>query len=243
MALFSDGPICGIEDLAAHDSQLLDVAGTEGIDVGRKLALAQEEVGLELQTLLSGIGDLRLDGVVVTPALRQWHAFHTLEIVYRDACNSQLNDRYARKQQGFREMARWAREKLREAGVGIAATPLPRAETPMVEAVAGSLGPGTYYVTSCWVNRAGEAGASAIPAVATIGTGGMRVRMHGGPANATGWNVYVGTTPETMARQNAATIAKDRDWVQPGAIAPGAAPGTGQQPTYMQPLPRILQRG
>ena len=36
------------EDLTAQDSQLLDVASTEGIDLGGKLALAQEELGVEL---------------------------------------------------------------------------------------------------------------------------------------------------------------------------------------------------
>ena len=43
MALFMDGPISNIDDLAGQDSQLLDVANVEGIDVTRKLALAQDE--------------------------------------------------------------------------------------------------------------------------------------------------------------------------------------------------------
>ena len=44
MALFTDGPISSIEDLRGTTPQLLDVASAEGIDVTRKLALAQDEI-------------------------------------------------------------------------------------------------------------------------------------------------------------------------------------------------------
>ena len=44
MALFTDGPVSSIDDLAAQDTQLLDVANAEGIDVTRKLGLAQDEL-------------------------------------------------------------------------------------------------------------------------------------------------------------------------------------------------------
>ena len=102
MALFTDGAIASIEDLRGHDTQLLNVATVEGIDVTRKLALAQEELGVEVAGLL---GQAMLSGqlsappaigqVVVTPPLKLWHIFRTLEMFYRDAYNSQLNDRYA----------------------------------------------------------------------------------------------------------------------------------------------------
>ena len=45
MALFTDGPASNIEDLTAQDSQLSERGELEGIDVTRKLALAQEESG------------------------------------------------------------------------------------------------------------------------------------------------------------------------------------------------------
>ena len=41
--------------------------------------------------------------VVVTPPLKLWHTFRTLEMVYGDAYNSQLNDRYAGKRDEFHE--------------------------------------------------------------------------------------------------------------------------------------------
>ena len=52
MALYTDGPPSSIEDLSAQDSQLLDVASTEGIDLTKKLALAHEQAGIEIEELL-----------------------------------------------------------------------------------------------------------------------------------------------------------------------------------------------
>ena len=97
MALFTDGPASNIEDLTAQDSQLLNVANSEGIDVTVKLALAQEAIGIHLEGLLGEGPHRSLRHVVVTPPLRLWHTYRTLESVYRDAYNSQLNDRYAGK--------------------------------------------------------------------------------------------------------------------------------------------------
>src|SRR5512133_261080 len=125
MPLFTDGPASGIEDLAAHDSQLLNVASAEGIDVTAKLRLAQEAIGIELEGLLRDSGAPGLRHVVVTPALRLWHSYQALEAVYRDAYNNQLNDRYAGKRDQFRELGIWARERLRMFGVGVAQRPVP----------------------------------------------------------------------------------------------------------------------
>ncbi len=80
MALFTDGPISCIEDLAAQDSQLLNMASVEGIDVTQKIAIAYEELAMELYTALNRFGYLnqlfwlapqpKLDRVVVTPPLQ-----------------------------------------------------------------------------------------------------------------------------------------------------------------------------
>jgi len=56
MALYTDGPISSIEELTARDSQLLSVAGTEEIDLTQKIALAQDELGLELGGMLTATG-------------------------------------------------------------------------------------------------------------------------------------------------------------------------------------------
>jgi hypothetical protein len=240
MALFVDGPVSSIEELAAQDSQLLDVASTEGIDVTQKIALAQEELGLELEILAPRLRR----AVVVTPALKLWHTFRALEMVYTDAYNSQLNDRYAGKQKQFEELARWARDRIMVIGVGIAADPVPRAATPQVTATPGNLADGTYYVTMAWVNRESEEGASAAPAVETIAESTLVVTPGIAPANAVGWNVYAGNGPDGMTRQNVTAIAVEQDWVQPAPLgSAGTGPGTGQEPSYLKAVARVLQRG
>lgn len=255
MALFTDGPPCSIEDLTAQDSQLLSVANVEGIDVTQKLGLAHGELGLELYTLLTRMSYVdqllwlspkpQLDTVAVTPALKLWHSYRTLEMVYADAYNSQLNDRYAGKRDQYHESARWAREKLSQNGLGIVQVPMARAVTPVVNVMVGAIPDGTYYVTMAWVNQAGEEGASAEPAVITT-TGSTVVVQVGGPVprNATGWNIYLGGAPDSMVRQNAVPVPAGENWIQPNSlVGSGPRPGHGQKPSYLQPIPRVIQRG
>jgi len=254
MALFMDGPVSRIEDLMGQDSQLSEVAGVEYIDVTRKLALAQDELGVELKALLTRLnstaqplwhtGQPKLATVVVTPPLKMWHTFRALEMVYADAYNSQLNDRYAGKRDQFHARAQWAYQKLVEAGLGIASDPIPRAPTPNVTAASGAMPDGTYYVTTAWINRAGEEGASAVPAVITIASSSLSVRAGNAPPNATGWKVYLGGSAEAMVQQNSLPIAIGDTWVQPNTIvAAGPVPGSGQEPNYLRPAPRVIQRG
>ena len=259
MALFTDGPPSSIEDLTAQDSQLLDVASVEGIDVTRKLALAQDELALELDALLtrsSYVDQLSwlapqpdLGSVVVTPALRLWHTFRSLEMVYSDAYNCQLNDRYAGKRDQFHSRAKWAYDTLVEAGIGVASVPVPRAAMPVLTA-APAPAPGiplpneTYYATMAWVNSAGEDGACALPETIAISGSSLLVQTGGvPPGTAAGWNVYVGAGPDSMALQNRVPIAIGQTWLQPAPLAAGRPPGPGQRPNYLKPVPRSIQRG
>ncbi len=259
MALFTDGPVSAIEDLAAQDSQVLNVAGVEGIDLTRKLAVAQEAVAIDLEAVLRkhgggpGIpGAYRLSHVAVTPALRLWHTYRTLEMVYGDAYYNQLNDRYANKRDHFSGLGKWAYERLILTGVGIVPRPVPRAQLPDVEPAAGAVPDGTYYVTMAWLNAAGEEGASAIPAVITTTSSGFTVQPMpaggvppvDGHCSVTGWNVYAGAAPDSMVRQNGQPIAVGTAWTQAAAISTvGSAPGRGQSPSWFHALPRIIQRG
>jgi hypothetical protein len=258
MALFTDGPVSSIEDLTARDSQLLTTASVEGIDVTQKLVLAQDEIALELSALLtrlSYIGQLfwvppqpNIGSVVVTPALKLWHTLRTLELVYSDAYNSQLNDRYAGKRDQFGEMAKWAYDKLVDAGIGIASYPLPQAAAPQVAtAVAAPPGvqlpDGTYYVTMAWTNSQSEEGACAVPTTITTSACTLTIQPGTAPQNATGWNLYVGTSPDNLSLANDTPIAAGESWLQPGTLAAGRAPCSGQSPSYVKPVPRMIQRG
>ena len=259
MALFIDGPVSSMEDLAAQDSQLLDTASVEGIDVTQKLALAQGELALGLKALLTRLSYVdqlfwiapqpNLGSVVVTPALKLWHTFRSLEMVYSDAYNSQLNDRYAGKRDQFHVSAKWAYEMLIQAGIGVASVPVPRAATPAVTAAAAAvlgipLPDGVYYATVAWVNAAGEEGACAPPAtIATTGSSLLVQPAGAAPKTAAGWNVYVGAGPDSMTLQNGSPIAIGQTWLQPAALAAGQPPGPGQRPSYLKPVPRMIQRG
>jgi hypothetical protein len=254
MALFTDGSISGLDDLTAQDTQLFDVATVEGIDVTRKMALAQDELGLQLVTMLGRLSfvdqpiwlapQVSLSRVVVTASLKLWHTYRTLEMVYSDAYNSQLNDRYGAKRDQFHQMGQWASNKLVEIGIGIVTRPVPQAATPQITTIPGSLPDGTYYVTMTWVNDAGEEGASAVPAVVTSAASALQIQPEDPPQNAAAWNLYAGGAAETMVLQNSAPIAAGQIWQQSAAFAQaGQKPGSGQQPTFLKPTPRVIQRG
>jgi hypothetical protein len=259
MALFTDGPPSTIEELAALDSQLLNVAHVEGIDVTQKLILAQTELSLELFSLLtdnSYYGQWlwvmtprpKLDTVVVTPPLKLWHSYRTLEMVYSDAYNSQLNDRYAGKRDQFHEMAKRAHEKLREMGLGVALAPVPGAAPPTVVTVqpasGSNLPDGTYFVAISWTNAAGEDGAASEPSAVTTASSTFLVEGGSPPSPVTGYNVYAGTSPNSLNLQNAAPVPAGESWIQPGVLSTAGQPaGTGQKPNYFRPIPRVIQRG
>jgi hypothetical protein len=250
MALFTDGAVASIEDLSGHDTQLLNVATVEGIDVTQKLALAQEELSVEVTNLLGSVeraGQLSaraaIEQVVVTPPLKLWNIFRALEMVYRDAYNSQLNDRYAGKRDEYRELAKWAYSQVIQGGLGIASDPVKQAATPEVRPAAGGLADGAYYVAVAWTNSAGEEGGSSMPAVIQVTGSSFEVQAMP-PANVKGWNVYCGTSPATMTMQNGQALAPGQTWGQSDTLSTTGRPaGSGQAPSYRLPVPRTIQRG
>jgi len=183
----------------------------------------------------------------VTPALKLWHTYRALEMVYADAYNSQLNDRYGGKRDQFHSMANWAYDKLVLMGAGVVFDPIPRAVMPNVTAVPGAPTPlpdATYYATMAWTNQAGEEGASASPQTITTASGTLSIEPVNPPKNAAGWNAYVGGDPDSMFRQNGAPIGTAQTWTQPGSLATtGQRAGHGQTPNYIKPVPRVIQRG
>jgi len=250
MALFTDGAVTSIEDLRGHDTQLLNVATVEGIDVTRKLALAHEELCVEVAGLLGRLGlpgqpiaPAAIEQVVVTPPLKLWHIFRTLEMVYGDAYNSQLNDRYAGKRDEYHGRVKWAYDQVIQGGLGIVTNPMEQATTPAVQPSAGGLADGIYYVAIAWTNAAGEEGACSIPATIQV-SGSSFTAQTAAPPNVKGWNVYCGTSPATMTIQNAPALAVGQTWVQPDTLSTtGRLAGSGQTPTYRLPVPRTIPRG
>jgi hypothetical protein len=230
------------------------VASTEGIDVTNKLALTQDEIALELQTLLGRLSAVDLqfwqpapvvDNVVSTPALQVWVAYRTLETFYADAYFNQLNDRYQAKRDQFHEQAARARDRLIQIGVGIARNPLPRPAAPQLTALPGAgLPDGTYYIATTWVNSDGEESVASPPASITTATSLVVVTPATPPAAATGWNIYAGVTSDPMTLQNATPAPIGQSWHLSATVSTtGQRPGNGQSASYLYPVPNVIQRG
>ena len=263
MPLFTDAPITTLDQLAAQDSAALDVASTEGIDATAKISLAQDELGIEIVAAVSrspfssisspsawwpGIvvtTTLQLSTIVVTPPLRLWHTFHTLELIYRDAYNNQLNDRYLGKWHAYTDLAKWAYSMLMQTGIGVASDPVAVAQSPQLNVIGGTFQANTYFVQAAWLNSRGEEGmASAVASAAALDQSGIQVTANNPPPNATAWNVYAGTSIDAVTLQTPTPIAVGQAWVLPvSGLVFGRGPGTGQAPSYFRVLSRYLQRG
>ncbi len=247
MALFTDGAVSGIEDLIAYESAMLDLATTEQIDLTVKLGLAQDELGIELEALLAGReGAPGLANIVVTGPLRKWHVFHTLALIHRDAYHRQLNDRYLGKWKEYQRLAAWAREALRQTGLGMIYDPIPRAEKPQLSYVpAPAVAAATYYVRVAWRNAEGEEGSPSEMAILSVPAGNaLMTTAVKAPACAVSWNVYVGFSALEQTLQNAAPLGVNQSWTEPATgIRQGALPGGGQEPELTLRPGRTLLRG
>lgn len=260
MALLTDGNPNDSEALRAYEAAILDVANVETIDLNAKLCLATEEISQDVLDVLLGhtrtlysltapVGEDRrqigVSDVVVSPQMKRWHALHTLAVVYRDAYNNQLNDRYKNKWEEYRELARGAKERTLEYGIGLMAAPVPRAGTPVLGATAGTLAGTIYYAQVSWVSAAGQEG-SASPATTfqTTDNSALTVAAVNAPAIAAGWNVYLGPTASTLTLQNSLPLAVDATFTLAGSgLVSGVSPGDGQAADMFVTGGRILRRG
>jgi len=254
MALFTDG-ISTIQDLMIQDSSVLDTAQTENIDLNQKLAVAQQEIGIELTTLLQRSNTYdwqfwlqpnpQLNNIVVTPPLQLWHVFQSLALVYRDAYGSQLNDRYQGKRDQFQQLAKWALDKLIQTGVGIVSDPIPQAAPPQLTSIEGGQPAMTYCASVSWLNAEGEEGQAGNASSLAVAAGNtLAVQPLNPPPNAVAWNVFVGPSADALVLQNGTPLEPNEVWIQsaPAAIG-GRGPGKGQDPNYLRALPRVIQRG
>lgn len=255
MALFTDGPISSAQDLQQYDASVLSIANSEGIDVAAKAMLAQRDLGNEVSVFLLRRGSFRdyrsiitrayeLADVVVNDALRQWHIHKTLAMVYRDAYNNQLNDRYRGKWNEYEQLVKLSARACLQLGLGVVADPIARASAPQVLSVSGPGEAATFYVVATWVNGTGEEGDPSDCAQCTTVTGTViTVSLNGAPQNAVGWNVYVGLTPNALTRQNDTPLEVSSSWSMSGGLISGAPLGTGQLPSWFVVDRHVMERG
>lgn len=242
MALLTDGNPNTTTDLTVYESAILNVAATELIDLNVKLTLATEEISEEVLDILmdhtrsydpqstlrrqNGVSD-----VVVSSPMTRWHAVHTLALVYRDAFNNQLNDRYLPKMKEYQRLSANAREHTIKLGIGLASTPIAAAVVPALStAISEGTADTVYYVAATWVSAAGQEGAPS--PVTTFETGAgttLVVEAVNPPGVVTGFNVYAGLSSTALTLQNASPIGVGGSFTLPGSgLATGAALGNGQ---------------
>ncbi len=253
MALFMDGPACTVDDLTAHDSGLLDTALTEGIDVAKKIQLAVEEMTPELQIWLDRrryYGApvwqpvLKMQQVVVTPALRRWQQMLALTLFYRDAYFSHLVDRYQAKWQAYAQLTTEARERFVDTGLAIAQLPVPQAGLPVLGSAAGPQPGGTYYASVSWLNIQGLEGQASPAASLTVSDGNVMTVVPGADYPGGNWNVYAGTSLDGMYLQNPEPLGAGDMWsFVPGAVTSGQLLSAGQNSDFVIPLIRTSLRG
>ncbi len=255
MALLTDGIINTAGALQKYESAILTVASTEAIDITAKASLAQEEIatGLHLfldrsalhnrQFLVRRRVDLR--DIVVTKPLKRWHAYVTLAMIYRDAYNNQLNDRYQGKWTEYKQLTAEAEQIFYRAGAGIVQNPVPRASEPSLATIALGVSGVSYYIRISWINAFGQEGCASEVQQATTGDGSaMAVGSTQAPEEIDSWNVYAGNGPESVELQNATPIPIAGTWIlPPTGLISGKAPGDGQTPEWWIVNRHVLPRG
>jgi hypothetical protein len=254
MRLFCDGVISTIVDLTQQDSSLLDVVATENIDLSQKLHLAHTELLIELEACLertktnywfgSALADLNIEHIVVTPPLKQWHTYRSLAVVYRDAYFTQLNARYEGKWRCFEELSRASFLRFTDVGIGLVSNPVRQARAPLLSLAPGGQPGGQFYLAVSHLNLANEEGSPSIVCDTVLADDvDLLLIPQNVPPNAVSWNFYAGTTPDQLVLQNGTPITGSQPYLWLTRLATGAAPGNGQHPNRLRPLPRIWQRG
>ena len=265
MALFTDQSVSEISDLIAYEANLTEISSAEGIDLETKIRLAQTELSAHLEASSQRPGNVyfaqgtgwqstggeanlsrfALDQVVVTPPLKLWHTFQALAIIYRDAYNRKLNDKYLPKWKEYKELGKWVSDLLMQTGIGITTNPVRRPGPPAVDWVASTLGAMALFVRMTWVGTAGAEGSGSVEQAVTVPAGqALRVAPETGPAGVTGWNVYVGAASGDTTLQNTDPLDPETAWVMPDSgLVAGSSIEDGQLPEVFKTLPRFLQRG
>lgn len=257
MALLTDGSPNAPTDLTTYESAILNVAATEMIDLGVKLGLATEEISEDVLDILldhtrsydpqsTVRRQIGVSDVVVSTQMKRWHALHTLAIVYRDAFNNQLNDRYLPKWQEYQKLAANARARTTILGIGLVNTPIPEAQMPALSTtISAGAATAIYYVAMTWVSANGAEGAPST--VTTFETGAGTTLVVQGvnpPSVATGFNVYTGSSSTALVLQNASPVPVGQSFVLPGSgLIAGRAMGNGQMPDVYVTGGPTLRRG
>ncbi|MCC6261971.1 MAG: hypothetical protein IT169_00215 [Bryobacterales bacterium] len=257
MALLTDRDWITVRDLLAWENDLLETADRERVDLETKMELGADEVRTETETEVDAILRSGAEGgsgntgaiasianVVATPGLLRWAHARTLALFYFECWGRQLNDRFRRKFEHYREQAEAAKQDYLQRGIGVVDLPLPRPAALSGSPGSGALPAGSYYFAGAWTNTRGQQSSLGALATAVLeNAAGLVLEAPSAPVSASGWNVYLGNTPDQLYRQNTAPIALGSAWPQATALDLSAPFLTGQMPDrYLRPQ-RIFHRG
>ncbi len=254
--LLTDGVPNDDEALRVYEAAILDVAHIERIDLAPKLVLALEEISEDVldvlldhtrasdpqSTIRRTIG---VSDVVVSSQLKRWHAVHTLEIVYRDAFNNQLNDRYQVKFDEYHRLSKDARDHTFRFGIGLSMNPISAAQALVFAFVAGLAG-GDDLLRAGELGFTGRAGRCASDVTTFDSLAGSLPVMTAvnPPSAATGFNVYVGLSPDAIALQTSTPVPVGQSFtLAASGVAAGRAPGTGQAADIYVVGGPVMRRG
>jgi hypothetical protein len=130
--------------------------------------------------------------------------------------------------------------------VGIVFDPLPKPVCPVLTPTPAAEVGGTFYFSIALLNATGEQSApSPVVSIQLPDGNAVALQLSDQPANARGWNAYIGTNPEEVYLQNVSPISTDGQWTffPSTAVMSGSVPGNGQAPNMIRALPRLLGRG
>jgi len=242
MALLVDGGMTTMAVLKEHDTGVFETATGEGIDLGSKLRLAETEIRADVERFLARMGRGSLGRVATTESMRLWHAWKTLEAVYRDAYFSQLNDRYGARWKHYRAMAAEQRGVVLEEGIGLVSNAIGRPVRPTVSWEAGLTPAGAYNIRVSALNAQGEESeASESAAVTSEGGCLLRITMDWLPSGAAGWLVYAGPSEKEPELQTASPVSTGGEFLVNGPLSPGRRPGRGQEASEWVLRSRLLR--
>jgi hypothetical protein len=247
MALWNDGSSPTIADLQKYESDILQVATVEEIDLSRKLEIARGIISSDLRDFLrrqTGVEGSALEDVVVTEPLHRWVVMMTLQLTYRDAHYRQLAERYKGKWTEYSEQARQARRDCYEYGVGRVRRPLGRPSAPkLLVSSGGGTAAGTYYFRVSRVGTGGvESEASEAAAVRLDTAANLEVQFSDENQAGEGWHVYGGGFEDQLSRQSTAPLAFASKWAVL-AMQSGKKPSDGQAPDLYIRQRNLLWRG
>ncbi|MFL6417306.1 MAG: hypothetical protein ACJ74Y_16740 [Bryobacteraceae bacterium] len=259
MALFTDSDVVTLDDLLRFESSLVQISSTHGIDVETKIRLASDEIGDKILLCLlqtgapgqwTGTSELGLENVVVSSPLYRWICFNSLARIYAEAYNVQLNTRFQGKWNEYQQQASQAFNLVMASGVGVVAHPLPKPGLPTISVSQGTISAPAIFAQVSWIGHQSEDESAASPVAGAIINGAATVQVAFSelgadiPSNASGWNVYAGTSQVSLGLQTETPLRLDQSWHMPSSgAAIGRKPSPGQSGDFNVALSKRLQRG